>query len=216
MPLQYTIQIIHYSDGTTTQIAVDAQGLPLVPQPDLSNSTPCPTETPNIDVPTIDISGLATEATLQDVLAAIETPQPCCNELVLSNILTAIEQQNGLLNVWSNAISTLLSNQNNVTATLYKSVHQVLTGANFDIPSNAVSFSCISLEFDPSTLAPYTAIERQGDTLTDPDGGILPLLFIADYRLEETTNPDGTLMPIGTGYQVNAGGSVIIIYKIPQ
>lgn len=220
MPTNYTIQLTHYSDGTTTQIAVDAQGLPLVPQPDLSNSQPCPPEQPNINVPATDTSGLATEQTLQSVLTALQTDPPCCNETVLANILTALQMQNNLLSVWNAAIPQLLNPPPPVNID-YKTVAVMVglggVGATFSVPANAVAFSAVSLEFDPA-MNPYTPTQRLGDAVVDPNNGVLPLALVGDYRVEETRTPSGTLQQLGVGYtiQSTAGGAVLLSYKIPM
>lgn len=202
--MQYTVIAIIYADGTTQYIAIDGNGQPLDPQPDLTNAIACPTE--------------ATDTAPAD-------PAQCCPDYSTASLQTQIASlQTNANNTLSSmyvalqAILTQLSAP--VSPTPYKIVHGIVgTGGtlsnSFTLPLNCISAEVVPLAVNPVTLAPYNAATLLGNKIKDDAGNIVTLAVLSSWKAERRQLTGGAWQQIGGTIQIEAttGGSIFVIYE---
>jgi len=206
--MQYTVLAIQYADGSVQYIAIDGNGQPLDPQPDLSNAIPCPVETtptgtgeccPDYSTATLQLLGNTQLNNANATLTAIQTAIGNLNTVSI-NILQALT---------------------NVVAQQQYRVQHGIVGAGgtlpnpFTLPTDTISVEVVPLAVHPDTLALFNNAQLLGNTVSDDSGITVKLAALSNWKAGRRQTSGGAFMPIGGVIQVAAatGGSIFVIYE---
>jgi hypothetical protein len=210
---QYTVIAIIYADGSVQYIAIDGNGQPLSPQPNLSNAIPCPTQGGG--------GGNGGNGN-----------GDCCEDYSTATLQTQANNLQQTANTTLNTISSTLSSNsttlNNILSALttppipqpYRTLHGIVGAGGtlpnpFTLPPDAISVEIVPLSAHPDTLAVFSQAQLLGNIVTDDAGSTIRLAALRGWKVERRQMLFGAYLPIGGNIQVAAttGGSVFVIYE---